>query len=108
MATLITARKVLDGTGRPPILDGAVLVDEGRIIRVGRYAEIDAPAAVETVDLGDYTVLPGLIDAHSHLGKSGLWGSEVTQMAEPDAVQALWAAQSARVCLASGVTTMRT
>ncbi len=108
MATLITARKVLDGTGRPLILDGAVLVDAGRIVRIGRYAEIDAPAAIETVDLGDYTVLPGFIDAHSHLGKSGLWGSEVTQMAEPDAVQALWAAQSARACLASGVTTMRT
>jgi len=108
MAILITARKVIDGTGRPAFDDGAVLVEDDRIIRVGRYAEIDAPTAVQAVDLGDCTVLPGLIDAHSHLGKSGLWGSEVEQMAQPDAVQALWASHNARTCLASGVTTMRT
>ena len=54
----------------PPIRDGWVVVDRGRIVAVGRRA--GAPEAVGDVDLGDVAILPGLVNAHTHLELSYL------------------------------------
>ena len=59
----------------PPIRDGGVLVDGGRIVAVGPWAEIAAHAAaweangaaVGRRDLGDAVLMPGLVNAHTHL-----------------------------------------
>ncbi len=60
-ATLIT------GAGEP-IRDGALLVESGSVSRVGTRASIPAPAGATVVDLRGKTVIPALVDAHSHLG----------------------------------------
>jgi cytosine/adenosine deaminase-related metal-dependent hydrolase len=57
---------------RPPIADGVVAVEEGRIALVGRYA--DSPGAGELVDLGDAVLLPGLVNAHTHLELTAMRG----------------------------------
>lgn len=106
MTKLITARQVIDGTGHPAISSGALLVEKDRIVKVGKRSEMTMPAGTETVDLGDCTLLPGLIDMHGHLGMDAM-GIEEEQLAEKDAYIALQAAKNARVCLASGVTMMR-
>jgi imidazolonepropionase-like amidohydrolase len=61
-ATLITG-----GSGEP-IRDAAFVVDGSSITRVGSRASLPAPPGATIVDLGGKTVIPALIDAHSHLG----------------------------------------
>jgi imidazolonepropionase-like amidohydrolase len=65
----LTNARVLDGTGAPPRDGGAVLVEAGRIARVAAAADA-VPEGATTVDLGGRTLMPGLVDAHSHVGQS--------------------------------------
>lgn len=51
----------------PPIADGAVAVDAGRIVWVGERRLAPAGAGVEHVELGDAVLLPGLVNTHTHL-----------------------------------------
>jgi len=47
--------------------NGAVLIDDGKIKFAGRFKDIDEPSSYETVDLGNSAIIPGLINAHTHL-----------------------------------------
>jgi len=78
MTTVVTARRVIDGTGRAPIEDGAVLVDGDRITAVGRRAEIPIPDGAQLIDCGDQTLLPGFVDAHSHASLVRDWATRTT------------------------------
>ncbi|HVM43466.1 MAG TPA: amidohydrolase family protein [Gemmatimonadales bacterium] len=70
----VSARWVLPVAGEP-IAHGAVLVGAGgRIERVGPDAAVPRPEAAVTVDLGDAALLPGLVNAHSHLELTALRG----------------------------------
>ncbi|MEN0111766.1 MAG: amidohydrolase family protein, partial [Planctomycetota bacterium] len=60
--------RVVYPVAAPPIEDGLVVFEEGRVTRIGRQA----PADVEVEDLGDVALLPGLVNAHCHLEFSGL------------------------------------
>ena len=71
--TILRARMVLPMQG-PPIEDGAVVVREGRILSVGRWAELESPPAGQVRDLGEQVLLPGLINAHCHLDYSCMKG----------------------------------
>lgn len=65
-ALSLTNARLVDGTGAPPREAAAVLVEAGRISRVG--APSDAiPEGATVVDLEGRTLLPGLIDAHVHV-----------------------------------------
>lgn len=66
MRTAFKARYVFP-VASPPIADGVVTIDAGRIIAVGRQA-----VRCHTTDLGNVAILPGLINAHTHLEFSGL------------------------------------
>jgi imidazolonepropionase-like amidohydrolase len=68
MVALVGAR-VIDGTGAPPIADATILVTNGRIDRVGPSASTTVPANAARVDLAGRTVIPGLVNAHGHLGQ---------------------------------------
>jgi aminodeoxyfutalosine deaminase len=60
----------------PPVLDGAVLVRGSRILAAGSYAEVQAASPLNTrqVDHGSAAIMPGLVNAHTHLELSGLLG----------------------------------
>lgn len=60
--------------GAPPIAAGAVLVDGGRIAAVGPRSEIPVPPGVPTVEYRGAALLPGLVNAHTHLELTGLAG----------------------------------
>ncbi len=62
----LTNARLFDGTGAPVRPNAAVLVEDGRIARIGDAAE-PAPEGAAVVDLAGRTLLPGLIDAHAHL-----------------------------------------
>lgn len=59
----------------PPIHDGAVAVEDDRIIDVGRYKEVQARQRGVPTDLGEVILLPGLINSHCHLDFTILSGS---------------------------------
>src|SRR5438105_1629326 len=67
-ATLFEGARLITGDGRAPIENAAFLVENARFTRVGRKGEIQAPAGAARIDLTGKTVIPALIDGHSHIG----------------------------------------
>jgi imidazolonepropionase-like amidohydrolase len=67
MTLLLGNATVIDGSGADPVLRGSVLIDGDRILDVG---DTIGRADADIVDLSGLTVLPGLIDAHVHVGYS--------------------------------------
>ena len=63
----LKAARVIDGTGAAPIQNGVVVVTDDRIVSVGAAGSVAIPAGARTVDLGNATLLPGFIDAHTHV-----------------------------------------
>jgi imidazolonepropionase-like amidohydrolase len=65
---LYEGARLIVGDGSAAIERSAFLVENGRFTRVGRQGEVSAPAGATRVDLAGKTVMPALIDAHSHIG----------------------------------------
>ena len=63
----LTAGRMLDPESGRITEDAALLVEDGKIVRAGSASAITAPDGARTVKLGDKTILPGLIDMHTHL-----------------------------------------
>src|SRR5712692_9586984 len=104
---LKTAR-MFDGKSNALSTPGLVVVTGGKIAGVGAQAPI--PAGAETIDLGDATLLPGFIDAHTHLTMmySDDWKQNtIDRLQKTVAEQALDASANARVTLMAGFTTVR-
>jgi len=59
--------RVIDGTGAPPIERARIVIEGGRITRIGPPSTVSAPPKAETVDLSGQTIVPGLIDLHFHI-----------------------------------------
>jgi imidazolonepropionase-like amidohydrolase len=59
--------RIIDGTGAPPIERGRIVIEGGRIARIGAAEAVAAPASAETLDLSGRTMIPGLIDLHFHI-----------------------------------------
>lgn len=53
----------------PPIDDGVLVVEDGKIASVGARADVAIPSGARTVDVAGKTVMPGLVDTHSHIGE---------------------------------------
>lgn len=60
----LTAARIIVGNQNHPLLDSAVIVEDDKIIRLLRREKI--PAGMRIIDLGDATLMPGMIDAHTH------------------------------------------
>ena len=106
----IRAQRLIDVESRQVIEDGAITVEGDRIVDVGTRDEVNAPPGTEWIDLGDSTLLPGFVDAHSHItinpGLRGIIG-QLDGLNEPSARQVLRGTRNLNLDLASGVTTMR-
>ena len=61
----IKAARMFDGKGDTAVPEGVVLVQGTRITAAGSRLAI--PAGAQVIDLGDATILPGFIDAHTHV-----------------------------------------
>lgn len=91
--------------GRRPLADCAarVVLADGRVARMG-----GGPAeAAETYEFGEATILPGLVDMHTHLGINHEAGDIRAQMGDPPVRHILAGARSLRQDLRSGVTTAK-
>src|SRR6476646_7337824 len=67
--TMVKAGRLLDPRTGNVLSPAAVLIENGKIKEVGAPSQVqaNAPAGVQTIDLGSATLLPGLIDSHPHL-----------------------------------------
>jgi len=100
------ARRIVDGTGGPVRRDAVVLVEGDRAVEVVPAG--DVPARAEIEDLGDVTILPGLIDAHVHIIWDGSeYEPEVIRRRESATKGAVRATRHAWQTLACGTTTVR-
>lgn len=68
---IVLKGRVLDGNGGAPIEKGAVVLEDNRIRLVCRQSELPDDPTAEVYELENGTIMPGLIDAHVHMG----WGS---------------------------------
>lgn len=103
--TVMRAGWLIDGTGTEPQRDVAVMIEDGIITRVDPARE--TPRGATILDLGDYTVMPGLINAHTHTILPGDGTPFAEWMALPDELLLLQAHANALTALHSGVTTIR-
>src|ERR1700754_774415 len=106
---LLRADRLLAHADAPVIEDGAVLAVDGRIAAVGPWAEVSRRATADTrqVELGDRTLMPGLIDCHVHLAMDASVTSTVSELTATDAELACRMVNSARRLLDAGVTAAR-
>src|SRR5436190_8414573 len=65
-----TGARVVDGSDRAPIDNATIVVRDGRIVSVGPAARVTVPTGAERVSLAGKTVIPGLINAHGHVGNT--------------------------------------
>jgi imidazolonepropionase-like amidohydrolase len=107
----VVARRLIVGDGSPPIENAILHIREDRVAAVGDRSKVAISPDVEVMDLGDETLLPGLIDTHNHpsLKPIGFEASDYIpgQFYDPDARVTARALRNMRVDLLSGVTTVR-
>jgi len=103
---IVRAARLFDGVSSQLIESPLLAVDDGKISAV-QPGPIEPPSDADVVDLGDVTLLPGMIDAHVHLGFDAS-SSPVAQMrADSDATLLLRMRLAARQALIAGITTVR-
>jgi imidazolonepropionase-like amidohydrolase len=105
MMLRIEATWLFDGTGAEPLPDGAVLIDDKTIVASGPASEV--PLGDESLAFPSCTLMPGLVDAHTHLSFN--MGEQPVGSLERGSVvhRALRATQYLRQDLAAGVTLVR-
>jgi len=101
----IRAGWLIDGSGAEPQRNVALTVEGGVITRVSTADQV--PAGTDLLDLGEYTVLPGLINMHAHTILPGDGTPFAEWMELPDEFLLLQAHTNALAALHSGVTTIR-
>ncbi len=103
--TAIRAGRLVDPDSGTVLTDQIILIRDSKIEKVGEGIEVPANAIV--VDLSRMTVLPGLIDCHTHLADGAHDGEPMGQFKKTAAQVALESVPNARTMLESGFTTVR-
>jgi imidazolonepropionase-like amidohydrolase len=102
---VIHAGHVLDVKTGKLLADQTLVIEDGKILSIGAAAEAKAPLDAVRIDLTNATVLPGLIDAHTHLTMNPNFGYERLGISIPR--ETLIGAKNARLTLQAGFTTVR-
>lgn len=109
---IIWDARLMDGRGGPPLDHAVVRVRAGRIVAIEQVADRERPQG--SIDLGGRTLMPGLIDAHTHVMSDterspGFGAPPPLHGEEPRPAGLRWfvLAKAARAFLAAGITTVR-
>ena len=105
----IKAARLIDGTGKAAIMNGVVVVTDDKITAVGSTATVVIPAGAKVIDLGDATLLPGFIDAHTHvIGRVlGDPDNELSVVKDFPSFEAILGVGNAQRTLMAGFTSIR-
>src|SRR5271170_17856 len=103
-AVVLHAARMLDVSSGSLLTPGEVLVEGEKIVAAGTH--VDRPAGAEVIDLGDTTLMPGLIDAHVHLFLH-VGAEDLQTVQESVAERTLIAARGAKADLMAGFTAER-
>jgi len=105
----IKGKLIIDGTRAVPVRDGIIVVDEaGKIREVASCGEVSVPAGAAIIDWSEFTLLPGMIDSHTHLTLGYPNGKGlVDQLQAPLPLLAIEGFMNLQRDVRSGVTTMR-
>lgn len=101
----VHAGHVLDVKSGKTLHDQTIMIEDGKITSIGAATELKVPSAALRVELPNATVLPGLIDAHTHLTMDPKFGYE--RLAISVSREALIGAKNARATLLAGFTSVR-
>jgi len=105
METVLIGGTLIDGTGREPLARAGVVVKEGKVQRVGPVDRLSYGRDARVVDVAGLTIMPGLIDSHTHLTYHGdqpnVWQLEFEESVE---LNTLKAARNAAHILHTGFT----
>jgi imidazolonepropionase-like amidohydrolase len=105
----IKAARLIDGTGKPAIQNAVVIVTDNMITAVGTASQVQVPAGAKVIDLGDATLMPGFIDAHTHVIGRMLAdpGKNDEPVRDYDSFGAIIGTRNALNMLLAGFTTIR-
>src|SRR6266566_64334 len=106
---VLKAARLIDGTDAAPIANAILIVTDNRITAVGDARTVQVPAGAKVIDLGDATLLPGFIDAHTHLVGRVLGDPEgdMALVRDYDSFGAILGVIHARDTLLAGFTSVR-
>jgi imidazolonepropionase-like amidohydrolase len=109
VVTAIKAGKLIDADAGAVLSNQIVLIRGDKIAAVGKEKDVTIPGGATVVDLSNMTVLPGLIDCHTHLadGSENGSGDPLTYLKKSAAEIAFESVPNARAMLESGFTTVR-
>ena len=105
---VLRAARMFDGKSDAVVAPGVVIVDGNKIVGVGAKAKV--PADAEVLDVGDVTLLPGLMDSHTHLSGEATYdwkADELDGFKKEIAERAIDATDYARKTLMAGFTMVR-
>jgi len=106
MSILIKCGRLIDGKGGVPLENASILVEGQRISAVGRATGIKVPPEARVIDLTSSTVLPGMIDAHTHLMQQ--FGEDPNERyPQPELYEVLKSVRNMRWDIRCGITTIR-
>ena len=103
----IKSKRLFDGTTNPIVHDALLVIENGKISAAGPASRVVAPPGARVMDMGDRTVMPGLIDAHVHMLSTGSVSSGEESRALTDHQAVLTGARNGLLALKSGLTTVR-
>lgn len=106
---VLKAARLIDGTGSAAVSNAVVVVTDNRITAVGTAASVAIPANANVMDLGNVTLLPGFIDAHTHLiGRVlGDPAGDAASVRDFESFAAILSVANARNTLMAGFTSVR-
>lgn len=105
--TLFTGVTIIDGTGRRPMENGAMLVEENKIKKIGSREEVLGDPSTHVVDLGGKVMMPGLINAHVHIAMEPVGDPFSLMLKESQTKTAIRGIRNLQKQLQSGVTYFR-
>jgi imidazolonepropionase-like amidohydrolase len=106
---VLKAARLIDGTGAAAVNNAVVVVTDNMITAAGAAGSVNVPANARVIDLGDVTLMPGFIDAHTHLvGRTlGDPAGENAPFRDFESFAAIISVENARTTLLAGFTSVR-
>lgn len=106
MPVVISGGRLIDGTGRDPLENSVIVIENDKVVDVGSKNEVSIPHDAQIINADGKTVLPGLIEAHVHI-RGAVTMTPHMRVIESIGLQALRGAAEVRRLLEAGFTSVR-